>query len=311
MTDMLDQLTEALTGRYRIGRKLGQGGWAIVYLADDLKHDRKVAVKVLLPSLAGMLGPERFLNEIRVTGNLQHPHILPLYDSGKAGGFLYYVMPYVEGESLRDRIDNEMRLSVEETLSIIEQVAEALHYAHGRGVIHRDIKPENILIQDGAPMLADFGMALAVSTAGGKRLTQTGITVGTPDYMSPEQAHGATLDGRSDVYALGCVAYEMLAGRPPFSASTSRELMARQVGQPPPWLRNRRPDIPPRIARAIDKALSKVPADRFANPRDFANALKGEGDVARWEKTRPKLLRFAAAVALLVALVLVWWLALR
>jgi serine/threonine protein kinase len=305
MTEMIVQLREALADRYRIERKLGQGGWAAVYLAEDLKHGRKVAIKALLPTLAEMLGPARFLNEIRVTRNLQHPHILPLYDSGEAGGILYYVMPYVTGESLRTRLDHELRLSIDEALRITDCVADALQYAHSHGLIHRDIKPENILFQDGMPLLADFGVALAVSTVDEERLTQTGITVGTPDYMSPEQATAAKMDGRSDVYALACVAYEMLVGRPPFSATTTQELMVKRLREPPPRLRTRRTDVPPRVARAIDKALSKSPARRFASPLEFSIELRRAAEGGRWRLTRSELVKFAAAaVAVLIVLIL-------
>ena len=217
------KLTTVLADRYRIERELGAGGMATVYLAEDLKHDRKVAIKVLRPELAMALGAERFLREIATTANLRHPHILPLYDSGEAGGFLYYVMPLVEGESLRDRLDRQKQLPIDEALSISREVADALGYAHQRGIIHRDIKPENILLEGGHAVVADFGIARAISRAGADKLTATGISVGSPLYMSPEQAAGdANLDGRSDLYALGCVLYEMLGGQAPFTGPTKK-----------------------------------------------------------------------------------------
>lgn len=207
MTEILSRLTAALADRYVIERELGQGGMATVYLAEDLKHQRRVAVKVLRPELGAIIGAERFLNEIRVTANLQHPHVLALYDSGEAGGLLYYVMPYIEGESLRDRLNREKQLSVETVVDITRAVVGALDYAHRHGVVHRDIKPENVLLHDGQPVVADFGIALAVSNAGGNRLTETGLSLGTPSYMSPEQATGdRAVDGRSDIYSLACVA---------------------------------------------------------------------------------------------------------
>ncbi len=223
MTDQLDHLKAALTARYAVERELGSGGMATVYLAHDVKHERKVAIKVLRPELAAVLGAERFLNEIKVTANLQHPHILPLNDSGEAEGFLYYVMPYVEGESLRDRLDREKQLSIDEALKIASEVADALGSAHRQDVVHRDIKPENILLREGHAVVADFGIALAVKSAGGERLTETGLSLGTPAYMSPEQVAGdREIDRRSDIYSLACVLFETLAGQPPFTAATAR-----------------------------------------------------------------------------------------
>jgi serine/threonine protein kinase len=210
MTDIPARLVDALAGRYTIERQLGEGGMATVYLADDVKHGRKVAIKVLKPELSAILGGERFLNEMRVTANLQHPSILPLYDSGDADGLLYYVMPFVEGDSLRDRMDRDGQMGLEETLAIAEDVAAALQFAHEHGVVHRDIKPANILLQGGKPLVADFGIAIAIRSAGGERITQTGLSLGTPHYMSPEQATGdRELDARSDVYSLGAMVYEM------------------------------------------------------------------------------------------------------
>ena len=222
MTEQLDRLNAALAGRYEIERKIGQGGMATVYLAHDIKHDRKVAVKVLRPELAAVIGAERFVQEIKTTANLQHPHILALFDSGEADSFLYYVMPLVEGETLRAKLDREKQLSVDEAIEISTAVAAALDYAHRHEVVHRDIKPENILLHDGQPVVADFGIALAISAAGGSRLTETGLSLGTPHYMSPEQATAdRDLDARSDVYSLACVTYEMLVGEPPFTAPSA------------------------------------------------------------------------------------------
>jgi serine/threonine-protein kinase len=218
-----DRLSAALAERYRIERELGQGGMATVYLAHDLKHDRKVALKVLKPELAAVLGAERFVVEIKTTAGLQHPHILPLFDSGTADGFLYYVMPFIEGETLRDKLNRETQLGVDEAVRIAREVADALDYAHGKGVIHRDIKPENILLANGRPMVADFGIALAVSAAAGGRMTETGLSLGTPHYMSPEQATAdKEISARSDVYSLGSVLFEMLAGEPPHSGGSAR-----------------------------------------------------------------------------------------
>src|SRR5436309_2472880 len=222
MSDLSPRLTAALADRYRIERELGHGGMATVYHAEDLKHHRQVAIKVLRPELATAVGPERFLREIETTANLRHPHILPLYDSGEAAGFLYYVMPLVEGESLRDRLNRDKQLPIDDALEIAREVADALGYAHSRGVIHRDIKPANILLERDHAVVADFGIARAVSAAGTEKLTETGLALGTPTYMSPEQSAGESdLDGRSDLYALGCVLYEMLAGQPPFSGPTA------------------------------------------------------------------------------------------
>ncbi|MFT5434825.1 MAG: serine/threonine protein kinase, partial [Myxococcota bacterium] len=234
MTDPIPRLNTALKGRYHIEREIGAGGMATVFLADDLKHDRKVAVKVLKPELAAVIGADRFLAEIKTTANLQHPHILPLFDSGDADGFLYFVMPYVAGESLQDRLDREKQLPIEEAVRLATEVAEALEYAHGQGVIHRDIKPANILLHGGRALVADFGIALAVSEAGGARLTETGLSVGTPFYMSPEQATGdRELDGRSDLYSLACITYEMLAGEPPHTGTTAQAVFAKILTDEP------------------------------------------------------------------------------
>ncbi|NUQ13071.1 MAG: serine/threonine protein kinase, partial [Gemmatimonadaceae bacterium] len=267
----IDRLNEALTGRYRIERELGGGGMATVYLARDERHDRSVALKVLRPELAAVIGAERFLVEIKTTANLQHPHILPLHDSGSVDGTAWYVMPLVEGESLRDRLARETQLPLEDALQIAREVAGALDYAHRHGVIHRDIKPENILLHDGRAVVADFGIALAVSrTDGGTRITETGMSLGTPHYMSPEQALGErTIDARTDVYALGCVLYEMLAGEPPFTGPSAQAIVAKVMNVPPPPLSATRPTVPGFVEGAVTRALSKLPADRFRSAAEF------------------------------------------
>ena len=296
MTDAAERLKSALADRYPIEREIGAGGMATVYLAHDVKHDRRVAVKVFRPELAAALGSERFFREIRITANLSHPHILPLLDSGTAvgryggsssavrryggtaveeqGQFLYYVMPYVEGESLRDRLNREKQLPVGDALKITTQVASALSYAHSRDIVHRDIKPENILFQADEVVVADFGIALAVDSAGGTRLTETGFSLGTPAYMSPEQVSGDTeIDGRSDIYALACVLYEMLAGDPPFLASSPQAVLAKHVTEPAPSVTTVRPSVPQPVASAIARALDKARADRFPSAKEFSDAL--------------------------------------
>ena len=271
---MLDQLRVALGERYLLDRELGQGGMSTVYLARDLRHDRAVALKVLLPELSAVIGAERFLTEIRVTANLQHAHILPLFDSGTAEGLLYYVMPYVEGESLRSRLSRERQLSVGEAIRLTSQITSALDYAHRRGVLHRDIKPENILLQEGQALVADFGIALALRRAGGARLTETGLTVGTPQYMSPEQAAGdRDLDARSDLYSLASVLYEMLAGEPPFTGPTVQAILTKLVTSNPRPLLEIRDTIPPALDAALQQALARLPADRFTGVAEFAEAL--------------------------------------
>ena len=272
--DQLARLQAALTGRYTIEHELGRGGMATVYLAQDLKHGRPIALKVLRPELAAALGPGRFLREIEIAARLTHPNILPLHDSGEAGGLLYYVMPYVDGESLRSRLAREGPLPLDQALEIAREVASALGYAHEHGVVHRDIKPENVLLESGHAVVADFGVARAVWELAGDRLTETGIAVGSPAYMSPEQAGAEErLDGRSDIYALGCVLYEMLVGEPPFTGPTPRAVAAKHLRQSVPSARITRPGVPAAVDRVIRTALAKVPADRFSDAAHFAAAL--------------------------------------
>src|SRR3954470_14481325 len=275
-----DSLRTALGDRYRIERELGAGGMATVYLAEDLKHRRKVALKVLRSELAAVIGAQRFLAEITTTANLQHPHILPLHDSGTVNGTVFYVMPFVEGESLRDRIGREKQLPIADGVRIGRDVADALDYAHRHGVIHRDIKPDNILLHDGRAVVADLGIALAGSrTEGGARITETGMSLGTPHYMSPEQAMGEhSLDGRTDVYALGCVVHEMIAGEPPFTGPTAQAIVAKVMAGEPPPLSTLRKTVPPHVEDAVLTALQKIPADRFATAGAFASALEGNTD---------------------------------
>jgi eukaryotic-like serine/threonine-protein kinase len=274
MAEELEGLKEALAERYRVQRELGRGGMATVYLAHDLKHDRPVALKVLKQELAAAIGTDRFLREIRTTANLNHPHILPLFDSGEAGGFLYYVMPYVPGESLRDRLNREKQLSLADALQIGREVADALSYAHAHGVIHRDVKPANILLEAGHAVVTDFGIARAVTAAGGEDLTETGVSIGTPTYMSPEQAAGATdPDGRSDQYSLACVVYEMLAGQPPFTGPTTESVVHQHVAAAPPSVSAARPAVPAAADRVIQRALQKTAVDRYPSVSHFAEAL--------------------------------------
>src|SRR5512135_674348 len=287
MTD-LDRLTTALAQTYRLEKEIGKGGMATVYLGEDLRHQRRVAVKVLRPDLSAIVGADRFLNEIRVTANLQHPHILPLYDSGSADGLLFYVMPFVQGESLRDRLNREQQLPIPEAVRLAKEVASALDYAHRQGVIHRDIKPENVLLQDGTALVADFGIALAVSKAGGTRLTQTGLSLGTPQYMSPEQATGDhAVDARSDVYSLAATLYEMLTGDPPFTGSTAQAVVAKLLTERPAEIRRFRSTVPEQVEEAVFVALAKLPADRFASVAEFARALEGGIPAGRRTPGRP------------------------
>jgi len=273
-TDPIGRLNAALAGRYAIAQQLGSGGMATVYLADDVKHHRQVAIKVLRPELAAALGPDRFLREIAIAAKLNHPHILALYDSGEADGFLFYVMPYIRGESLRHKLEREHQLPIEDALAIARQVASALGHAHAQHVIHRDVKPENILLHEGEALVADFGIALAVSAAAAERLTGTGLVVGTPEYMSPEQALGErALDPRSDVYSLGCVLYETLTGEPPYTGHTAQALIAKRLTDPVPAVRRLRDAVPVAVEQALLKALARLPADRFTSAAAFAEAL--------------------------------------
>ncbi len=274
MRSQVERLGGELAGRYSVERELGAGGMATVYLAIDVRHQRKVALKVLHPELSAVLGPERFLKEIELTASLQHPHILPLFDSGSADGQLFYVMPFVEGETLRSRLERERQLPIGDALRIAREVADALQHAHDRGVIHRDIKPENILLQGGHASVTDFGIALAIQQAGGQRMTQTGLSLGTPQYMAPEQAMGeTTVDARADVYALGAVTYEMLTGEVPFTGPTAQAIVARALTTPPAAVTETRSTVPAHVEHAVLAALAKLPADRFATARDFASAL--------------------------------------
>jgi serine/threonine-protein kinase len=314
VTGPSERLSAAIAARYRIERELGQGGMATVYLAEDLKHKRRVAVKVLKPELAAVLGAERFVQEITTTASLQHPHILPLFDSGEADGFLYYVMPFIDGETLRAKLDREKQLGVDEAVKIATEVADALHYAHAQGVIHRDIKPENILLANGRPMVADFGIALAVSAAAGGRMTETGLSLGTPHYMSPEQATAEKeITARSDVYSLASVLYEMLAGEPPHMGNSAQQIIMKIIAETVAPVTKLRKAVPGNVAAALTKALEKLPADRFASAKEFADALgntsymsavsasaKG-GRAAGWRDRAAVPLAVAAGFLLVVA----------
>jgi serine/threonine-protein kinase len=305
-------LADALRHRYTLERELGRGGMATVYLARDLRHSRLIAVKVLHRELAASLGPERFLREIQIAGQLSHSNILALYDSGEADGLLYYVMPYVEGDSLRQRLAREKQLSLEDAVRITGDVADALAFAHARGVIHRDIKPENILLQGDRALVSDFGIARAVGEAGSNRLTETGLAVGTPAYMSTEQASGdKDLDARTDIYSLGCVLYEMLAGQPPYTGATAQAILARKAVDPIPSLRVVRETIPPAVERVVTRALAKVPADRFATATQLKEALAQArtDDTVLTRRTTPRgaarprpRLRWLVAAGLLIAI---------
>jgi len=313
MVTELERLRVGVADRYRVERELGRGGMAAVYLAEDLKHHRQVAIKVLKPEVAAALGPDRFLREIEIAARLTHPHILPLYDSGEADGLLYYVMPFVEGESLRDRLARQKQLSLHETIEIARAVADALSYAHSLGIVHRDIKPENILFEAGHAVVTDFGIARAITEAGGEHLTQTGIAVGTPAYMSPEQSAGAReVDARSDIYALGCVLYELLAGEPPFTGPSAQAVLARHSLDPVPRLRTVRETVPKGLEAVVLRALAKVPADRFATAREFAEAVEQSARVA--EVTGPlsfvrrrRAIPLAVAAAVVVVALGGWW----
>ncbi len=313
MKDTEARLAASLSGRYRLEHELGQGGMATVYLAEDLKHGRKVAIKVLRPELGAVIGADRFLTEIRTTAGLQHPHILGLIDSGDADGLLYYVMPFIEGETLRARLNREKQLPVDDAIRLTKEVAAALEFAHKRGIVHRDIKPENILLQDGQALVADFGIALAASA--GSRMTQTGMSLGTPAYMSPEQATGERDIGpRSDVYALGALTYEMLAGEPPFTGPNAQAIIAKLLTEVPRPVRLSRPAVSPAVEDAVVRALEKLPADRFASAKDFADALssphaltssrhpeRSEGSHAHPPTRRGRALGFAALAVVATA----------
>jgi len=310
-------LATALADRYRIERELGQGGMATVYLAEDLRHKRKVALKVLKPELAAVLGAERFVQEITTTASLSHPHILPLFDSGEVAGFLFYVMPFVEGETLRDKLSRETQLGVDEAVRITTEVADALQYAHEHGVIHRDIKPENILLQSGRPMVADFGIALALSAAAGGRMTETGLSLGTPHYMSPEQATAEKeITARSDVYSLASVCYEMLAGQPPHLGGSAQQIIMKIIAEPVEAVTRYRKAVPPNVAAALGKALEKLPADRFDSAAAFARALGDPGFTSgamagvsaaqRADRRRDPLVLSLGAAAVLAAGLALW-----
>ncbi|MEP6688845.1 MAG: protein kinase [Gemmatimonadales bacterium] len=321
MPELLGRLQSALADRYRLDREIGAGGMATVYLAFDVRHDRQVALKVLRPELAAVIGAERFLAEIKLTANLQHPHILPLFDSGEADSYLFYVMPFVEGETLRDRLTREKQLAVPEAVRIATEVASALDYAHRRGVVHRDIKPENILLHEGQALVADFGIALAASKAGGARMTETGMSLGTPHYMSPEQAMGEReITARSDVYALGAILYEMLTAEPPFTGATAQAVVARVVTESPRPLIPQRHTIPRHVEAAALTALEKLPADRFASAAEFAEALKDKNYASTvsleaaarpaaepGRRRRPGALVLALGAALAVATAMALW----
>jgi serine/threonine-protein kinase len=314
MADDLNRFKIALADRYTLERELCRGVMATVYLAEDLKHHRQVAIKVLRPELAAAIGAERFLREVEVTANLTHPHILPLHDSGEADGFLYYVMPYIEGETLRGRMNREGQLPLDDALQITREVAAALSYAHSHDVIHRDIKPENVLLSAGEAVVADFGIARAITEAGGEHLTETGISIGTPAYMSPEQASGADkLDGRSDVYSLGCVLYEMLAGEPPYTGPSAQAIVAKKLSEATPRISVVRGRVPTSVEVAVEQALAKVPADRFGTAAQFGEVLSVERlsvathrTPARRKLTVPVLVSIGV-VALVAILMLVAW----
>ncbi|MGH7513888.1 MAG: serine/threonine-protein kinase, partial [Gemmatimonadales bacterium] len=316
MADPPARLAAALANRYRVERELGQGGMATVYLAEDLKHRRKVALKVLRPELAATLGPDRFFREIEVAAGLQHPHILPLHDSGEAAGFLYYVMPFVDGENLRGRLTRHGELPIHEAVRLLAEVADALAYAHGQGVVHRDIKPDNVLLSGRHALVTDFGVAKAVSEATGRQqLTTAGVALGTPAYMAPEQAAADPhLDHRVDIYAVGVMAYELLAGRPPFTGRSSQEVLAAHLTQPPEPVSALRPAVPEALAAIVMKCLAKRPADRWQSAEELASQLELQltpsGGVTP-AQTRPmaaapsrpsRALRFGAAGAIALAL---------
>ncbi len=289
-----------ISDTYRIQQELGRGGMAIVFLAEDLKHGRDVAIKVLRPEFSSVLGADRFLQEIRVMATLQHPNILPLYDSGQCDGLLYYVMPPVEGGSLRERIQHEKQLPIDEAIEIGARVADALQYAHDRDVLHRDMKPENILMHRGVPMVSDFGIALAMDRAGADRLTETGLAIGTPEYMSPEQAGGERdVDSRSDTYALACVVFEMLTGEPPFTGPTTQAIISKTFANPIPLASTVRDTVSHAMDEALTRALAKIPADRFKNIADFSTALSEAAGVRIVASPRPSAAQTKKSIAVL------------
>jgi eukaryotic-like serine/threonine-protein kinase len=314
--DLQVRLQRGLAERYRIVRELGRGGTAVVFLGEDLKHHRQVALKLLRPELAAVLGPDRFLREIETAARLTHPHILPLHDSGEIDGLFYFVMPYVEGESLRDRLTRESRLPLAEAVRLAREVADAVSHAHAMGVIHRDIKPANILLAAGHALIADFGIARALDAAGGERLTETGVTIGTPAYMSPEQATASNRVGiGSDVYSLGCAVYEMLGGQPPFTGRTPQAVLARHARDPVPPLTTLNPEVPAAVQEVVFRALAKSPADRFATAQAFGDALEqallARPVVAPPAAPRARHRRVVAAALLTVLLIAAWWYACR
>jgi serine/threonine-protein kinase len=314
VADVIGRLNESLAGQYVIERELGSGGMARVYLAQDLRHGRRVAVKVLKDDVAAAVGSERFLREIQIAAGLTHPHILPLHDSGAASGFLYYVMPYVDGESLRQRLDRERQLTVEDATRIASEVADALGYAHSHNIVHRDIKPENILLEAGHAVVSDFGIARAIMRADSDETTSTGIAIGTPRYMSPEQGTGdPILDARSDIYSLGCTLYETLTGEPPFGGRTAQAIIARHAAEAPPSMRVVRPEIPAELETVVRKALAKVPADRYPSAEAFSKALSGHSLVegllltlVRSLAGRKRQVALALGVIVPVAAVMIW-----
>ena len=315
MTNLTDRARAALQGRYEIEREVGHGGMATVFLAHDPRHDRPVAVKVLHPDLAASIGAERFLREVRITAQLSQPHILPLLDSGESDGLLYYVMPFVQGETLRARMDRQHELPIVDALAITREVADALGYAHGRGVVHRDIKPENILLESGHALVADFGIARAVNEAVPDRLTATGFAVGSPRYMSPEQSEGQRdVDARSDLYSLGCVLYEMLAGTPLFSGRTTQAIMARRFTEPAPSVRRTRESVSPALDAVVRRVLERTPADRYQTASELTSALATVGTatppepVAVVARSRGRVAVIAAGLAALLMIAAIgWW----
>jgi eukaryotic-like serine/threonine-protein kinase len=307
MSDDIVRLASSVADRYQIDREIGRGGMATVYLARDIRHNRKVALKVLNPELGAVLGVERFLAEIRVTANLQHPNLLPLFDSGEVNGLLYYVMPFIDGETLRTRLEREKQLPVDEVVRMSSAIASALGYAHRHDVIHRDLKPENILLHEGQPLIADFGIALAVSNAGGNRITQTGLSLGTPQYMSPEQATGdRVVDARTDIYSLGAMTYEMLVGDPPHVGSTAQAVIAKLLTERPASVRATRPSVPVHVDATVGRALEKLAADRFSTAKEFADSLEGKSPVAASTAYLPAATGYRAHGALRIREIVAW-----